>query len=372
MITTIDDLLHALTIAPVMGNFHPLISLCLPADVEIITDPLTLIIELDAPTPHQERPVLLTHYDPHWTHRFAVIHHPASPPPNLVNENLPFRLETARQCLPTSHTVANIIANDARQRGYETVILLLVDGLSYADTQHWPEQPMPCLIDGPSITFSRTNTGETDNRVGFPAIIGQTPLVQQLITAGLPHSRGYSYWEREQNDVSQTLFAGIPLEKIPNFEIVFERITQLNPRGLYIQIVRQGLDGLAHGHREVTPYEIQASVDAIHHDFERLADWLKEKAVFGAVYLIADHGILWKNQHKLQLLPGEQGRHPRYNTELPKNHDLSTVINTRHQTFYLWQYPYLAHPIKSNDSGVHGGLSYWESLVPFVRVEVKR
>ena len=38
--------------------------------------------------------------------------------------------------------------------------------------------------------------------------------------------------------------------------------------------------------------------------------------------------------------------------------------------YYLYHYPYLGSRIRANDSGVHGGLSYWESIVPFVRAEV--
>jgi hypothetical protein len=236
----------------------------------------------------------------------------------------------------------------------------------------WPEHPEPCFIDGPTITFSRAPAGHINPEVGFPAVIGTPPLARRLIDIGLPHSRGFSYWERVQNDVSERLFQGVPLEKVNELADSFDKIKKLDLNGLYIQMVREGLDGLAHSRREVSQPEIKATVNAIHQDFRYLIELLAEKKVHGAIYLIADHGLLWKNRHQWQVIENSGSSHPRYTTSQPGASEFTVEFSTEQQKFYLWQYPYLGKQIRANDSGVHGGLSYWESVVPFIRVEVNQ
>lgn len=366
------NLEKALRQAPVMGQFHPLVSLCLPNEVETIDDPDLLLEELDALAPHSERPVLITRLEGKFAHRFTIMNYPTCPPAEVINQNLPYRINEARKRLLTSRTVAAKIEADARQQKYQTVVLLLVDGLSYVDVLDWPEHPEPCFIDGPSITFSRTSAGHINPEVGFPAIIGTPSLARRLIDTGLPHSRGFSYWEREQNDVSEILFQGVPLKKVNGLADSFDEIKKLDLNGLYIQMVREGLDGLAHSRREVSLQEIRATVGAIHQDFRYLVEILTKKKTYGAIYLVADHGLLWKNQHQWQVIENSGSQHPRYATSQPSTSEVTIESSTEQQKFYLWQYPYLGKQIKANDSGVHGGLSYWESIVPFIRVEVNR
>ncbi len=371
MTSQLIDLEYALTVAPVMGQFHPLVPLCLSQSVERVSDPYTLLEELDSPTPHSVRSVIIPHLDTKYVDRFLTLNLLESPPAQLININLPNRIETARQWLLTNHRVADRIIADVQQHGYDTVILLLVDGLSYADVAHWPERPEPCFIDGPSITYSRTSTDQVDPQVGFPAIINSPPLARRLVEVGIRHQRGYSYWSRAQNDITETLFAGIPLEKVNGFDEAYEKISQLSQiKGLYIQIVREGLDGLAHSRREISDVEVKAATEAIHQDLRLLVSFLSKRETHGAVYLIADHGILWKNQHAWQEINYLNANRPRYTTQISPHSNLTSTFSTDRQTFSLLHYPYLGRSIRANDSGVHGGLSYWESIVPFIHLEV--
>jgi hypothetical protein len=164
----------------------------------------------------------------------------------------------------------------------------------------------------------------------------------------------------------------VPLEKVNELADSFDKIKKLDLNGLYIQMVREGLDGLAHSRREVSQPEIKATVNAIHQDFRYLIELLAEKKVHGAIYLIADHGLLWKNRHQWQVIENSGSSHPRYTTSQPGASEFTVEFSTEQQKFYLWQYPYLGKQIRANDSGVHGGLSYWESVVPFIRVEVNQ
>ncbi len=367
----IEQLRRVLERAPTMGNFHPLTPLCLPADVEIVASAETLAEQLDDLVSHPVRPVIITSFDPDYADRFLVWDTPHRPAPEVINRTLPNRLGYARSHLLTHRDVADRIISDIRQKGYQAVALLLVDGLSYDDTLEWPEHPEPYFVDGPSITFARTPEKGILPGVGFPAIIGSPPLARRLAETGIPHSRGYSYWDREKNDVSALLFQGVPLTRVGGMAEALDLLASVKLSGIYLQLVREGLDGLAHRRREVTSNEVQVAIEAIYNDYRRLVDLLADSGLRSAVYLTADHGILWKKQHPLRQLYNCRSQHPRYALECPyEEPSFVSRFETGCQTFYLFHYPHLGAQIRRNDSGVHGGLSYWESIVPFARTEV--
>lgn len=364
-------LLRALQRGPVMAELSPLELLCLPPEVAIAPDAETLAEQLDALEPHSEQPTLIPRLEARYQHRFQVLREPITYTPAIISQMLPLRLVDARRLLLTHQRVATRVVTDTLQRGYRVVALLLIDGLSYEDIKSWPEAPEPCLIDGPSITYSLADQNTIVPEVGFPGIIGLPPLARRLIDVGIPHSQGFSYWRREQNQVSACLFAGIPLTRVPGITAALSALVQLSLEGTYIQLLREGLDGLAHSRREVTLREIETTVEAIHDDYRRLIEVMATTGLPGAAYLTADHGILWKAQHPgLHLGEGLRSDHPRYQRGGGMSTKYGVAFPLTDQSYTLYRYPYLGAAIRANDSGVHGGLSYWESLVPFVRVEV--
>ncbi|MCZ7667409.1 MAG: PglZ domain-containing protein [Chloroflexi bacterium] len=352
-----------------MGQFHPLWSLCLPANVEIAISAQSVAERLDSLERHLELPLLITEYAPAFADRFLTHHLPECPPVELVNHALSTG-NNASHNLFTHKEIGQHIINDAIKQSYETVILMLVDGLSYEDVQHWPYHPTPCLIDGPSITFSRTGGGAIMPDIGFPAIIGEFSVARRLAQVGIPHSRGYSYWEREQNDVSAFLFSGMPLMRVRSISQAIDLLQEIDLQGMYVQVVREGTDGMAHSRREVTTLEVQATVQAILDDFRHLINMVTESDRKGAVYLVSDHGILWKHQHLFEKLAEENSAHVRYTWERPFNLTYTSRFQTSNGPCYLYHYPYNGRQLRANDSGTHGGLSYWESIVPFIHVEV--
>lgn len=354
-----------------MADMTPLALLCLPPEVAIAPDAETLVERLDALEPHFEQPTLVPRIDARYRHRFQVLNEPLSHTPAAVNQMLPRRIADARRLLLTHRGVAERIVADTLQRGYRTVALLLIDGLSYEDTRSWPEVSEPCLIDGPSITYGLTDQSDIVAAVGFPGIVGAPPLARRLVDVGIPHSTGFSYWRRERNEVSAHLFEGVPLTRVVGISTALNALAQQPLDGTYAQVLREGLDGLAHSRREVTPREIEATVSAVHEDYRRLIEVVAATGLPGAVYLTADHGILWKAQHPdLRLVEGLHSGHPRYQRGGDVSPDYGVELSLGGQLYTLYRYPYLGATIRANDSGVHGGLSYWESLVPFVRVEV--
>lgn len=360
---------HLLDCAPVMGRFHPLVPLCLSRPVDVIQDASVFAEEVDALSPHSERPVLITEPSPEYQDRFHSFEILQCPAPCEVNRTLHKQLDYARKHLLTHRQIADRIVTDVEARCYEVVALLLVDGLSYDDAKNWTEHPEPCFVDGPSITYGLSSEKTILADVGFPGIVGTPPLSRRLIDSGIAHSYGYSYWDRERNQVSAWLFQGIPLARVTGMAEALGKLSALQLRSTYVQLVREGLDGLAHRRREVSPDEVRAATESIHNDYRQLVAQLRTSGLKGAAYLVADHGILWKNQHRLKRVDSASSGHPRYSTVCPLS-NVTTPFHTTGGNFHLCNYPYLGANIRSNDSGVHGGLSYWESIVPFVRVEV--
>jgi hypothetical protein len=365
----IDELLRLLAVAPVMGHVHPLWPLCLPPETEVVADARRVALEMDDAAPHPARPVLITELNHAYGDRFLTAALDAPPPAEVVNNGLPQRLAAARSLL-THRQVAERIVEDARVRRYRCVILLLVDGLSYDDVRSWPEAPEPVFVDGPSITFARGPDGAVLHDVGFPAIVGSPPLARRLGRLGLTRARGYSYWSRESNDVAAVMFDGMPLRRVSGTAEAVALLGNEPLDGLYAQLVRIGTDGLAHSRREVSRGEVAATVAAVRADLHGLAELLDRQKVTGAVYLMSDHGILWRREHTLELARYYPSRHPRYTTGLLPAGAPAMPVVAAGQSFSLFHYPHLGLNLRANDSGVHGGLSYWESLVPLVRIEV--
>jgi hypothetical protein len=365
----IDDLLRQLAIAPVMGKFHPLLPLCLPANTEVQLDARRVAIEMDDRAASEVRPILITNLDLAYANRFITATLTSLPDVGLLNRGLPGRLEAARSLLTNRH-IADRIVEDTIGRDYRVVILMLVDGLSYEDVRHWPEEVEPTFIDGPSITFSRTTGGDINREVGFPAIVGIPPLAQRLLQVGLKRARGYSYWDRESNDVAAIMFEGMPLQRVGGVDEALGLLVKESLDGLYVQLVRVGTDGLAHGRREVGIREVGATVEAVRQDLLHLVDILRQAELRGAVYLTADHGMLWKNHHSLIESEDYRSPHPRYTAGTFSDDAPVSRLETQGGVFSLYHYPYLGTAIRANNSGVHGGLSYWESIVPFIRIEV--
>lgn len=366
-----DHLLQLLEQAPVMGVFHSLLPMALPPEILTVNSAQAFSEAMDALEPTSEHPVLINEYDARFSDRFLTTHFPDLPPINILNRFLPGRMSKPLSIL--THTdIATRISKDALTRGYQTVILLLVDGLSYDETREWAHEVEPCLVNGPSITFARTESDRIAGDVGFARIVGKPPLASRLHAAGLEHSRGYSYWDRAQNDVSEYLFQGVPLQRVQSISEAMKTLWKEDITGLYVQIVREGTDGIAHRRREVRPSEVKATVAAIYEDLQTLVRLLRERQVRGAVYLTSDHGMLWKQEHDFERLPAHGTDHPRYTLQPPPGsvRDKVTPVEAGNRTYFLYHYPYLGRRIRANDSGIHGGVSYQESIVPFVHLEV--
>jgi len=162
----------------------------------------------------------------------------------------------------------------------------------------------------------------------------------------------------------------VPLQRVNHFPELLDQLTQIPLRGTYVQIVREGLDRLAHHRREVASSERQAAVTELIRNCEAIAGQIQAQGLHGAIYLTADHGLLWKAEHHFTLLETTEHRHARYALVPPTAATCAMVWQVADQAYYAYYYPYIGAAIRDNDAGLHGGCSYEESFVPFVAIEV--
>lgn len=370
------DLENRLHRMPVLADVHPLVPLALPEGTRIVSDSVELLAELDSPQLHRESNLLLLETKSPLAQRLPVVDCHQLPSLALLNERLPFNLAYARRhLLRTIDLAAHIsqdVAFDMAHHMADVIVFYLVDGLSYWDVGNWSFDVQPCFVDGPSVTYRFVEEGgkKVNELVGFPGIIGRPPLAERLYGLGYRQARGYSYWDRE-NIIADYMFRGVSLTRISSFEglVTLLREAPLQPP-TFIQIVQEGLDGLAHHRRELRRAEIEAAIDKIRIDVSKLVDWLKASGYSATVYLTADHGILWRTEHPFRPLLYSGERQPRYARVTTSQDPPAQVTRflAGNVSYDLFHYPYLAKDIKSNDSGVHGGLSAQESIVPLVKI----
>jgi hypothetical protein len=359
---------------PVIGEVHPLLPLALSSSVRIVKCGDDLLSELDDMLAAPQSPMLILQHDHRLAARFPKVSFKKHPPIQAINRNMHHHLDYARDQLLTTLRVADALVEDVIEHRYDIVVLMLIDGLSYGDIVDWIETAMPCFVDGPSVTYRLADDQRTVlPTVGFPSIVGSPGIFSQLHDVGYRDALGYTYWAPDSNAISDCLFRQIPTRRVSNFEAILADLRSFRfKQPTYIQILREGLDGLAHSKREVSRAEIEGAISAIQQDVERVLQVLSAQKHSACLYLTADHGILWKTEHDWQTLDAA-GSKPRYSTICPMESACRYAVRYERsgQVYYSFIYPYLGSRIKADDSGVHGGLSYQESIVPFAKFEVR-
>lgn len=345
---------------PVMVEMNPLSLAFLSEDVRVFDNAWQMVAELDAPIPQPTKPMLAMCIEQALQHRLPTIRCVHDPLTRDLNRVLLKRYDFIKANMLCQSQIADKIVCQADT---EAIALMLVDGLSYDDIKRyapeWLPYITPVLVDGASVTEQ-----------GMIRIIGKPPLVYRLFDMGFRTYLGFTYWERSQEPLTNRLFTGFGnhVHKVRSFDEVLAAIENAELRGAFVQIVRTGLDSIAHRQREAP--NVAAMVSGIFSNFQRLIEIFKHKGVSAWVYLVSDHGILWAHEHNFQIYEFSSAEHPRH-YEHAKSGEHTLIIEFEGKEFALLEYPYLRRRLRSNEWGVHGGLSFEESIVPLLSVRTR-
>lgn len=373
---TFDELEKRLERIPIVCDLHPLTPAALQPQVQICTQGKEFLRLVDDQHARIEGKVCILRDDcPQLEDRLPTYHVAGLPTADAFNQNMAHHLDYIRTNLLTSHQVSTYIAGKVAILRPDIVTLILIDGLSYQDTLDWQlGEVWPCFIDGPSVTYKFLTADETrlNPEIGFAALVGNPSLWSRLQKHGYQFAQGYTYWTPGSNKVADYLFSGVPYQRTTNFDEIVRRIDSAEiSAGTYLQIAREGLDGLAHSKRELQRVEIDGAITAIRQDIERIAEVLRLKGRSFVVFAVADHGILWKSETDWRKLPSRGNTHSRYSlapaVSIASDHFVE--IKRGGDTYQLCRYPYLLGTIPADDSGVHGGLSFQESFVPLLTLQ---
>lgn len=298
------------------------------------------------------------------TFGFPTIDLPAAPPIEWVNQKLPDRFSalcTDESKLLKQSQLAQTVTDRVSYMLPDIVVFMVLDGLSSYDVTDWsfPEPWRvvcePCLVDGLSVT---TNS--------MRRLIGSPPLTHRLFELGYVQRLGFSYWERSRNQLTNVLFSEFPpsqLFRFTTFEEILDRLQNTDlPNRTFIQIVRTGLDGVCHSHREKP--NIDMMLNQLKLDIEQIFEAVGSSQKVVRIFVTSDHGILWFTEQKVK--PFKSGStSPRYTYANPSSDVSGITIAESGETFtVLTGDEVIARNRKVTEWGFHGGVSAQESFIP--------
>jgi hypothetical protein len=129
-----------------------------------------------------------------------------------------------------------------------------------------------------------------------------------------------------------------------------------------------GLDQDSHNRKEEPDRD--AVVDDLVTDIRDLEDELDRQSDSWRIFATADHGILWRSQlpDDPPVVMDDYKHHPRYVTGREKVPHSMAITNHDGEIASGLGYPYLARDLEHTEWGVHGGFSYYESIVPLIEL----
>lgn len=367
---SLEALLDLLDDTPVIAEMHPVSRCYLPANIAVYETADDLAWLLDMPGTMLPEKALILQADPVYAARFPRVLVDHDPFTSQLNAVLLERFdEIATLMLVQSH-LSEQIADQLRRP--DVIALMLIDGLSYGDVRRWLDarpgvrmELVPCLVDGPTLT-----------EIAFPRIIGDTPPAVRLFDRGYRRRLGFTYWSRENNLLTDMLFRTIPnVNVVSDFSTILATLHRelhiSSEQNIYLQIVRTGLDGYAHHQKRKPP--VTTVVDIIMGEVLSLAKLFDEIGCTAQIYLTADHGILWRDEFEPRIVGrAPAGASPRSCEwrDLYHQDESGQRFVVAGREIYCLDYPKLRRALRIDEQGVHGGISFQESIIPFLKVRI--
>lgn len=349
---TLDEFNSLLDQAPIIADIHP-VSLNYLSDIRILNLE-EAIQELDMPLPSlSSKIVIIDSKSDDKFIRVRVNHDPLTPE---INKILFDQFDEISQKMLKQ---SNIVDHIARESNADVIILYLIDGLGYWDVKKNPPnfgEIIPCIVDCPSITD-----------IAFKNLLGTMPISKLLYDEGYVNFFGFSYWNKDDNKLTDDLFSMFSnVYKAQDFDTIMEILKDRLKANSFVQIVRQGLDGLCHRQKIEPP--IAAILDQIYRTIHDLIELSNKKGLSVQIFVTSDHGILWYHDFEPKIINNSTSCSPRYCYSRRK------MPNSKHfevngENYYCLNYPFLTRSLRIDEKGVHGGISFQESLVPLMKVK---
>ena len=253
----------------------------------------------------------------------------------------------------------------------DVIALVIVDGLSYQDWTQSGYEAEPVYVDCPTRTDC-----------GYPNVVRGASngkhLQYRLFDKGYKTRKAFTYWERKKNNLSDELHDGFSKnDVIGNIQDFGDSISYLQTHNwykpkTYLQFTLTGPERVAHRMKE-DPV-IQSEVDAVHEKITGLRETIGTETDSFRIFVVADHGILWRMDNEFEELDGnwKQGIRRQYDNppdsaSVPES--VGEVSIWGGQKCLRLYYPYVFNTLRSNEPGVHGGFSYQESIIPLIEYE---
>lgn len=355
----LKELDYKLNQIPFIVKCNPL-SLAFLENIEIISNLKEFIYELDSLSETSCKRYAIIDYLQSEYNRFPLV--------DLLDD--PFQPNASKILFNKYKQLPNFVFNQKQilkritsNIKHDVIFLILIDGLSYENCKG-RENVYPCFVNGATLT-----------EVGFRNIIGNPPIAYRLYKKYFKNRFGFSYWNRE-NKLSNIIFEmfdkNTQMFQVSEFDEIITILKKNNLNKTFVQILTHGLDGMCHRNWDRPP--IEAIVNRI---FENYIPSLKElilsKNLSAMLYLVSDHGIWWKpeinSKEKYIILNDKRAQSKRFFSG-HLIHDKVIHVTCYGKNYSLLKYPYMFMSFNKNEWGCHGGISYYESMVPFMEMEV--
>lgn len=275
-------------------------------------------------------------------------------------------VESATTC---QSEVSDLIVEAASD--VSVIALVIVDGLSYENWKESGFEAEPIYVDCPTRTDC-----------GYPNVVRGSAngkhLQYRLFEKGYKTRKAFTYWERQDNDLSDELHQGFSKnDVIGNIQDFSDSISYLQARDwcrskTYLQFTLTGPERVAHRMKE-DPV-INSEVNAVHEKLACLQKTISAETDSFRIFAVSDHGILWRMDTNFEELNDmwKQGirrdyEDPPVSASIPETFgETSTWDGQQYLRLY---YPYIFNSPRINEPGVHGGFSYQESIVPLIEYE---
>ncbi|WP_423792371.1 hypothetical protein ACPB8Q_06490 [Methanocaldococcus indicus] len=214
---------------------------------------------------------------------YEINHNPFTPE---LNKIISEKYHLIEKYVKTQRDIKDYIVDYVNTKTPKTVILYLIDGLSYWDyiNASIKYNVEPIFVNGKTTT----ENGLKNIVYGKNGI----PIAKELYKFGYK-GYGQTYWNRK-NKLTDILFRYISEKNIFYYdENIHDIIVKNKQSKKYIQIYKIGLDDDAHKLREVSKKSIINKIKEIFENINILRDILNQTNQPYLIVITADHGIKW-------------------------------------------------------------------------------